>query len=95
MDNTIQTTTYNGWSNYETWLANLWLTNDEGNYRLLMEAVNDSFMQDWEKGVWLRDILSYQLYDEIDTSSVWQDLLSHAIGQINWTEIIESNREEE
>jgi len=25
--------TYNGWSNYETWAVNLWLTNEEGSYR--------------------------------------------------------------
>jgi len=23
---------YNGWTNYETWLANLWMDNDEGSY---------------------------------------------------------------
>ena len=24
--------TYNGWTNYETWLVNLWMSNDEGSY---------------------------------------------------------------
>ena len=26
-------TRYNGWSNYETWAVNLWLTNEEGPYK--------------------------------------------------------------
>lgn len=32
---------YNGWANYETWNVNLWLTNDEGTYSMLTEAVEE------------------------------------------------------
>lgn len=34
-----QIATYNGWSNRETWLANLWLTNVQQSYNVPMDAI--------------------------------------------------------
>lgn len=31
-----ETTGYNGWSNYETWLVSLWLNNDQASYNALV-----------------------------------------------------------
>lgn len=31
--------TYNGWSNRETWAANLWLSNDEGLSEMVTERI--------------------------------------------------------
>ncbi len=33
---------YNGWTNRETWAANLWLSNDEGVYNLALERARDA-----------------------------------------------------
>jgi len=42
----IQDTTYNGWSNYETWNVALWIQNDEGLYNIAREAGDyQSFVQ--------------------------------------------------
>ena len=42
MTTTFQTdltdTTYNGWTNYETWNVALWLQNDEGLYNLAQQC---------------------------------------------------------
>lgn len=33
---------YNGWTNYETWAVNLWLTNEEPTYRHCRELASTS-----------------------------------------------------
>ena len=42
MTNTFQTdlteTSYNGWTNYETWNVALWVNNDEGSYYLARQC---------------------------------------------------------
>jgi len=86
-------TEYNGWSNYETWLANLWLTNDESNYALLQEALSKDMWRTYEQAEWLEMMLRYELDDEIDEPCLWQDLLRCAFGQVNWSEIVEDNQE--
>lgn len=42
MTTTEQTTdtTYNGWTNYETWLVDIWLSNDEGTWDMLADLVS-------------------------------------------------------
>lgn len=84
--------TYNGWSNRETWLANLWLTNEEGSYTVLMQAV-ENFKEAWKGAEWLKMRLQDQLDCEIDQASLWQDLLQQAFDQVDWIEIIENNKE--
>ena len=84
---------FNGWSNRETWLAQVWLNNDEGSYTLLQAALDKDNFQDYEKAEWLEEKLQHQLLYEIEVPCMWQDLLRTAFGRINWQELIEKNIE--
>jgi len=34
---------YNGWANYETWNANLWISNNEGDYNWATELAQEAW----------------------------------------------------
>ena len=76
---------YNGWYNYETWVCALWLQNDSGSYGYWEEMTNecDSVYD-----------LSQMIKNEIeendptnDQASIYADLMSAAISEINFNEI--------
>lgn len=93
---------YNGWTNYETWVVNLWMDNDENSYKFWLSEgkrcldktePNDSFT--------LRESARYELqlsmrdYFEVnnpleENSSVYTDLLRAALSEVNWNEIAAS-----
>lgn len=80
---------YNGWTNRETWVVNLWLTNDECYYQELRSIIknfdSDEQAEEIEQYVhWIIDV---------DESSMTSDLLSTSLGRVNWYEIAEANRE--
>ena len=76
---------YNGWYNYETWVTALWLQNDQGSCNYWEEMTNDvESIYD----------LAQMIKDEIeendptnDHASMYADLMSAAISEINFNEI--------
>jgi hypothetical protein len=74
---------YNGWTNYETWAANLWSDQDywfaqakeSGSIGTLAEQMKD-------------ECVSY-MDNIIQTNGMFTDLLQSAFDQINWFEIAE------
>lgn len=91
--------TYNGWSNYETWCCNLWLSNEYGVSERCsweLQDVISSHGMDYAEGE--RVLESYVTGevlapDEGDSQlavgvcGMAADLLTASINRINWREI--------
>lgn len=87
--------TYNGWSNYETWAVNLWLTNDEGSYHWLTEIVRKAAsgeVKDYAAAEMLKEWVEGNAPDL--GASVYSDLLTSALGEVDWLEIVENNKDD-
>jgi len=76
---------YNGWSNYETWCANLWLSNDEVTYNKYVSCQNSR-----EIGELIIQIVDYYMNDE---ASMAHDLVLVAIENINLKELYEKSKD--
>ena len=77
---------YNGWTNYETWAVNLWLTNDEdtaGMLSELAEGTGDLWQKAEELKGWVQDD------NPVDyKAGLYSDLLNASLGRVDWHEII-------
>ena len=87
-------TTYNGWSDRETWLVSLWLNNDESLYLQLLAAVE---LQEPTliKAEWLAERVQEQLDWHLEDQgvSLWVDMLRSSFYRVDWGEIIDANLE--
>ena len=81
-------TTYNGWSNRETWVVNLWLTNDECYYHELSSILHN-FETVSEQVEELEQYVRWII--NVDEVGMARDLLSTSLGRVDWYEIVEAN----
>ncbi len=87
-----ETTGYQGWSNYETWLINHWLTNDESYYKQLQLIVSShSGVQDQAEA--LHEWLQLE-HEELEITNLWSDIVGSTLCRTNYQEIVEANVEE-
>ena len=82
--------TYNGWSNRETWLANLWLGGDESYYEQLCHIMS-SYGELYDQAEALEEW--FRAESDVDYTSVWADFINLALDRVNWYEIVEKNQE--
>jgi hypothetical protein len=88
---------YNGWTNYETWVVNLWMDNEQGSQEFFREQAREIydaaapcqfFTQEERARLRFADWLK-EHYDENipDMPGVYGDLLGGALSKVNWNEI--------
>ena len=75
-----------GWSNYETWSVNLWLSNEEGTYNYWAEQA-DGAADVYSLSRQLRAEHEDAVPVEINAVGWAADLLGAAIQAVNWEEI--------
>jgi hypothetical protein len=80
---------YNGWTNYETWLLDLWLTNEIDYYGVIPYIKEKYDAAECATG------LKAWVYSELERlnveASLWSDLLNASLSKVNWRKIIEKN----
>jgi hypothetical protein len=75
---------YNGWTNYETWLAALWINNDQGLQSEFAEQKSFMLMKDLA-GILLIDDTNLE---SLGTQGLWlADIVNAFISEVNWKEI--------
>lgn len=86
-------TEYNGWTNYETWCVNLWLTNEEGSNEVLMSMIPKSKDDVYGASNILKDWVKETFYESNvgEGYGLLYDLLNSALDNVNWREIIENH----
>ena len=87
-------TQYNGWSNYETWLMNLNLTNEQGIYNEIHSMAKHQ-SDDYKLGEQLKDYIEELFYNEdSQTYKICDVWTNRDFQEIDWYEIAQSLREE-
>lgn len=91
-------TTYNGYTNYETWCVSLWMDNEKGSQDFFFEQAKELYDHATAKpgmsrktlarlalADWLKEYHTEENRPELP--GVYGDLLGAALSAVNWDEI--------
>jgi hypothetical protein len=86
---------YNGYTNYETWCVSLWIDNDQGSHQYWNERAREEWEEAGEDSRDARSALAsaledYHAEDKPGTAGVYSDLLTRALGVVDWYEIADN-----
>jgi hypothetical protein len=87
----MSTKRYQGWTNYSTWAVALWIDNDEGLYRERLALVREETTAASRGHV--RAAVGERLRTWVEEmapdlgATLWSDLLTAAIGDVDWSEL--------
>lgn len=97
-------TKYNGWTNYETWLVNLWMDNEQGSSEYWNECAQEaydnadsdtSFTREERATLNLADTMKDEHEEaQPEVTGLWADMMNAALSEVNWYEIAEHYIEE-
>ena len=85
---------YNGWTNYETWCVNLWLTNEpdmESDLRMLAQTNAALYHRADRLRGYVLDISGEVFTD----ANMFADLLRSALDNVDWREIIQNHEHDD
>lgn len=91
------TDTYEGWANRETWLVNLWLTNDEGTYYMAREIARGEPPQvspGYDPVEHMREFVEGIVLGDEPPANLTTDLLIGSLSRVEYREIVEGLQED-
>ena len=88
----LETKTYNGWANYETWCVNLWLTNEPETEECL-RMLAQTHASEYHRADSLKNYVEEMA--PIDEATMFVDLLRSALSNVNWREIIKNHQDDD
>lgn len=86
---TTQDETYHGWSNYETWIVNTWLTDDLEASHALDEIVRAR--EQVANRAYRVEALVQATFD-FPVTGLGADLVASALSRVNWQEIVTNHQ---
>lgn len=78
---------YNGWSNYETWVVKLWMDNESGSQDYWREEAAQYLDSECPRADLADALKGWHEENMPELHGVYADLMNAALGSVDWHEI--------